>query len=270
MAASNRRVARALDELRARYNRREFVHPDPLEFLYNYADARDREAAALIAASLAYGRVLQILRSVARVLERMGEPARFLRETPDETLARTFTDFRHRVTSGETLALMLLGMKRVTLDCGSLEACFNAGFRDEHETVLPALSHFVEALTLAAGACPVHLLSAPAKGGACKRLNLFLRWMVREDEVDPGGWRRVSRAKLIVPLDTHMHRIGLALGFTRRRQASMRTALDITSAFRQFAPEDPVKYDFALTRLGIRSDTDLGAFLKQCGIAETE
>ena len=86
--------------------------------------------------------------------------------------------------------------------------------------------------------------------------------MVRRDEVDPGGWSSVPVSKLIVPLDTHMHRICLLLNLTKRRQADLRTAVDITHAFRKIAPEDPVRYDFALTRLGIRDDTDLVSFLE--------
>jgi uncharacterized protein (TIGR02757 family) len=216
----------------------------------------------LIASSLAYGRVKCILKSVSRVLERMEKPARFLQEVSDSGLLDTFRDFRHRVTSGETLSLMLLGAKRVISDFGSLGACFKAGLAEEDETVFPALTRFVDELTLAAGASPAHLLPAPAKGGACKRLNLFLRWMVRCDEVDPGGWPDVPRDKLVIPLDTHMHAMGQRLGFTKRKQADRRTALEITSAFRRFAPEDPVRYDFALTRLGIRGDGDLDGFLK--------
>ena len=175
-----------LQELYAKYNRREFVHPDPLEFLYDYDDVRDREIVGLIASSLAYGRVEQILHSVRQVLERMDRPARFLRETSNTQLDAMFSDFRHRVTSGRTLSLLLVGIKGVNRKYGSLEACFKAGLRDEHETVLNALSHFVDALTSAAGAHPKHLLAIPDKGSSCKRLNLFLRWMARKDEVDPG------------------------------------------------------------------------------------
>ncbi|MEJ2656586.1 MAG: DUF2400 family protein, partial [Desulfobacterales bacterium] len=108
---------------------------------------------------------------------------------------------------------------------------------------------------LTAKNCDVgHLIALPQRGSACKRMNLLLRWMVRKDNVDPGGWRGVPWSKLIIPLDTHMHKIGLKLGFTKNRQANMRTALEITSGFRKIIPEDPVKYDFALTRFGIRSD----------------
>ena len=119
--------------------------------------------------------------------------------------------------------------------------------------MLPALALFVERLRAAAGghaACP-SLLSSPEDGSACKRLNLYLRWMVRRDRVDPGPWRTVPRSKLVVPLDTHMFRIARALGLTRRRQANLATAVEITRGFARYSPRDPVRYDFCLTRLGI-------------------
>ena len=89
-----------------------------------------------------------------------------------------------------------------------------------------------------------------------KRLNLFLRWMVRRDEVDPGGWDRVSPSQLMIPLDIHMHRISRKLGFTERKQADIRTVIEVTDAFRKISPEDPAKYDFVLTRFGIREEMD--------------
>ncbi|MBW2650885.1 MAG: DUF2400 family protein, partial [Deltaproteobacteria bacterium] len=93
----------------------------------------------------------------------------------------------------------------------------------------------------------------------------FLRWMVRRDDVDPGGWDDIPPSKLVIPLDTHMHRICLALGITKRKQANMKTALEITRSFQVIAPHDPVRYDFALTRLGIRKDTDITSFLDEFG-----
>jgi len=96
----------------------------------------------------------------------------------------------------------------------------------------------------------------PSKNSALKRLNLFLRWMVRTDEVDPGGWTRVSPSKLIVPLDVHMHRNARRLGLTQRNQADMKTAEEISAAFAKYCKEDPVKYDFCITRFGIRDDMD--------------
>ena len=253
----------ALEELYARLNRREYVHPDPLEVLYDYEDPTDREVVGLVAASLAYGRVRSILNSVHRVLERMPSPRRFVTETTAEEMRATFADFKHRFATGEQLAAMLLGIGSAIQRHGSLQACFRAGLRHEHESVVPALTAFVAELRLAAGGKDDHLLPRPERGSACKRLNLFLRWMVRRDAVDPGGWDGVPPAKLIVPLDVHMHRICRALGLTRREAADLRTAVEVTDAFKAFAPDDPVRYDFALTRLGIRPGpgADLDAFL---------
>jgi uncharacterized protein (TIGR02757 family) len=252
----------ALERLYAHYNRRKFVHPDPLEFLYRYDDVRDREVAGLVASSLAYGRVGQILKSVAKVLDRMsGRPATFLERASATRLRRTFAGFTHRFTSGEDVARLLCGVKRVMKRCGSLEACFAAGMTDADETVQPALGSFVGELAEGAGTRPASLLPDPAKGSACKRLHLFLRWMVRRDAVDPGGWEHVAPSKLVVPLDTHMFRLCRGFEFTRRRQADARTALEVTARFRELAPDDPVRYDFALTRLGIRNDADADAFL---------
>jgi len=248
-----------LEELYNRYNRREFVHPDPLEFLYDYEESADREVVALVASSLAYGKVAQILKSVGAVLERMGpSPAGFLRVSSSRSLEDGFRGFKHRMTTGRDLARVLAGAQTAIERYGSLNACFVSNMGPDDETVIPALSSFVAEISgESGGACGFHLPS-PVKGSACKRLNLFLRWLVRKDEVDPGGWEGVPAARLVVPLDTHMYKICFKLGLTRRKQADLRTALEITSRFRDIAPEDPVKYDFALTRLGIRDDVFFG------------
>lgn len=252
-----------LERLYERYNGREWVHPDPLEFLYSYADVNDREVVGLVASGLAYGRVAQILVSVERVLGRLGpSPARTVDRASLSELADGLDGFKHRFTTGGEVAALLFGAGLVRLRYGSLCECFRAGL-DGSGTVGPALAHFVERLSAAAGGPLGHLLPSPAGGGACKRLNLFLRWMVRRDAVDPGGWVGVSASRLIVPLDVHMHRMGLLLGLTRRRQADFLAAEEVTAAFRAVAPEDPVRYDFALTRLGIRRDADAVGFLDE-------
>jgi uncharacterized protein (TIGR02757 family) len=247
-----------LDGIYRRYNRRQYVHPDPLEFLYRYPLLRDREIAGLIASSLAYGRVAQILKSVEAVLKHMGRsPSAFLRKSSAQELARTFRGFKHRFTTDIELVSLLSGMKCVVAEYGSLNDCFVAGFNATATSVLPALAKFAGELKC----CGKYLIPVPASGSACKRLNLFLRWMVRKDAVDPGGWKGVPRDKLIVPLDTHMAKIGQALGLTGRRTADMRMAMEITDSFRKFAPGDPVKYDFALTRFGIRDDMNIADLL---------
>lgn len=211
----------------------------------------DREVAALIASSLAYGRVGQILKSVARVLDEMPAPAAFLAQSSRARIRRAVDGFRHRFTAGDDLAAMLAGVKDALARWGSLERCFAEGMRPDDETVIGALGAFVERVAGRAGRGGFSLLPSPGHGSACKRLNLFLRWMVRRDEVDPGGWRLVPASKLVVPLDTHLHRIGRGLGFTRRASADLRAATEVTAAFRTIAPADPVRYDFALAHLGI-------------------
>jgi uncharacterized protein (TIGR02757 family) len=162
------------------------------------------------------------------------------------------------------MAAMLLAARRLSRDYGSLGACFRAAMAGRDETVLPALEAFAAQLRAAADGDCGHLLPDPTRGSACKRLNLMLRWLVRRDEVDPGGWDDVPAAKLVVPVDTHMHRIAAVIGATARAAADMTTAIEITAAFRSISPLDPVRYDFALTRLGIREDMDLSALLDRC------
>ena len=254
-----------LEDLYRRLNRRRYVHPDPLEFLYRYECPRDREIAALVASCLAYGRVKQILRSISAVLDEMGpRPARYLVGAGPVRLRRAFAGFRHRFATGQHLAALLLAARKLTDAYGSLGDCFAAAVTSQDQTVLPALKAFAAQLRAAADDGCGHLLPDPDRGSACKRLNLMLRWLVRQDEVDPGGWSGVPQAKLIVPLDVHMFRTARALGATGRNAADIRTALEVTAAFRQISPDDPVRYDFALTRLGIRADMDLSELLDRC------
>lgn len=251
-----------LDQLYDYYDSREWVHPDPLEFLYDYPSLKDREIVALIASSLAYGRVVQILKSVSIILDKIGNsPWSFIKSASYGSLNSMFKDFKHRFTTGDDLVLMLLGIKHVIKKYGSLYECFLKGMNENEDSVLPPLSFMVEELRKPLNGDNSILLPLPDKGSACKKLNLFLRWMVRKDNVDPGGWDRVDPSRLIIPLDTHMHRICSMMDMTCRKGADMRTALEITKVFRKIAPEDPVKYDFALTRLGIRDDSDPDSFI---------
>lgn len=235
------------------FNRPEFIHPDPLEFVYRYKTARDRETAGFIAAALAYGDVRQILKSVNKVLKPMGgSPYGWLLKTGEKELAGTFSSFRHRFTSGAELSVFLLNLKAALEHSGSLEEFFLRHYRSGDETVAESVYSFVNGFN--SKACAPTLTPCPEKKSSFKRLNLFLRWMARSDAVDPGVWKAVPPAKLIVPLDTHMFRAARELGLTARSGTSMRTALEITAGFRRVSPADPVRYDFALTRAGMRKN----------------
>lgn len=244
-----------LDNLYAAYNRRKYVHPDPLEFLYCYRDIRDREIVGLLASSLAYGRVQQILKSVSLVLGRMaGSPRDFLCRTEPGEFENVFAGIKHRFTDAAHIAALMRGMQRMVREHGSLNKAFLAGHEDSAGDVLPAMDRFSAALALPDS----YLVPAPASGSACKRFCLYLRWMVRKDHVDPGGWTGVTPAQLIVPLDTHMAGIAREFGLTRKKSVNRAMAVEVTKAFAAFCPEDPVRFDFPLTRFGIHPEIKKG------------
>ena len=251
-----------LEDLYRGLNRREYVHPDPLEFLYRYDDPADREVVALLASSLAFGQVGQILRSVEAVLDRLGpRPARFLVDTSPGQITKQLRGFKYRFVRSENVAALLIALRQTIKKLGSIEAGFARGIRPGDQAAAPAALAFLGLLIDTSGNKCGYLLPSPTGSSACKRLMLMLRWLVRADAVDPGGWGCIDPAWLVVPLDTHMHRLGLAMGLTGRKSADMKTALEITAGFRQLAPADPAKYDFALTRLGIRKDMNAEKFL---------
>ncbi|MFA6434518.1 MAG: TIGR02757 family protein [Elusimicrobiales bacterium] len=240
-----------LEAVYARFNKREFIHPDPLEFVYRYETAGDREAAGFIAAALAYGNVTQILKSVEKVLAPMGAaPVRWLLKSTPGEIAGAFSSFKHRFTTGRELAVFLINMKTALKKHRTLESFFLKHYRPAEETLAGAIYTFVNDFNRSA--CAPTLTPCPEKKSSFKRLNLFLRWMVRRDAVDPGVWKEIPPSRLIIPLDTHMFQTAKKMGLTARSDTSMKTALEITAAFRKVSPLDPVRYDFCLTREGIR------------------
>lgn len=264
-AARRRRIAaldKPLNELYHHYDSRAWVHPDPLAPVYDFADPADQEIVALIGASLAFGNVKQILKSIATVLEVLPEPAHTLHRTSETDLALRLAGFRHRYVTGVEMAALLAGAGGILRNHGSLGTGFAALDDPESPTILPGLTRFVDALRAGGSLEKNYLLPDPARGSACKRWFMLMRWMVRCDGVDLGLWSHIGAHRLIVPVDTHMHRVARGLGLTRRNAADLKTALEITRAFQLICPEDPVRYDFCLTRLGIRDDGDMDAFIR--------
>lgn len=251
-----------LESLYHRFNRREHIDPDPLLCVYWYEDVRDREIAGFLASCLAYGRVRQIMRSASVVLKTMVPgPYEFLKETRVREFSKIYKKFRHRFTTSEELVALVICLKRVIGEYGSIQDCFCSGIRDCDADLLGAMCVFVRNIWRTPVCMRSSLLPDPFRGSACKRLHLFLRWMVRKDNVDPGCWDGIEASKLVIPLDTHMHRICVDLGLSDRATADVRTATEITQRFRMFAAGDPVKYDFSLTRLGMGGKLELRAFI---------
>ena len=252
-----------LDRLEQVYDRR-FLDSDPVSLVHRYAEGEDREIAGLVASSLAYGNVPAIQASVGDALRRLGPtPARALDVLEGPELRRLFKGFKHRFTSGNDLAALLWITACMRRSRGSVGAFFHEGYRPDDSTLRKAMISFVErglAFDLRAfyrrglqrGEGVRFLLPSPAEGSACKRLNLYLRWMVRPaDGVDLGVWADIPPRKLLVPVDTHVARISAYIGLTRRKTPDWGMAEEITDSLRRLDPEDPVRYDFALSRLGI-------------------
>lgn len=253
------RLRGVLEILRRRYNTTERAAHDPVSFVHACTSDADRELVGLVAALLAYGRLAQILQSVHDALGRLGaEPARRLAEASDSAIGDACRGFVHRFADAADLAGLLRGARDAVRRHGSLNACFLS--HDEGgPDVCAALAGF--AGELAAGD-HTHLLADPSRGSACKRWHLYLRWMVRRDQVDVGCWSGVSPARLVVPLDAHMWRICRGLGLTKRASPGLRAALEVTKAFGALCLGDPVRYDFALMHASVSGDADLAALLE--------
>ncbi len=264
-----------LERLYARYNHRYFIKPDPLQFVYRYDKPSDMEVIAFLAADLAYGRVEQIQKSLTNLFERMGEsPYAFIKGF-GKAEQKKLSGFKHRFTTDQDISDLLMLLKKVLDRYAGIEEFFIQGYNPGDRNIVPALSKFCNSLldTYAAehngktSRGLKYLLVNPAKGSACKRLNLFLRWMVRDDDVDTGLWKSIDKAKLIVPIDVHMGRLCKILGLYNRKVVSLSTAIKITEGFAEIEPDDPAKYDFALSRIGIVENCN-GQYRKGCESCE--
>ena len=235
-----------LDELVATFDIRT-IEPDPLQLVLRYDDARDQEVAGLIAAAFAYGRAETIVANIGAVLAKMRPgPYRYLQTFDEREAMRRFAGFSHRFHKTNDLVAFLGCIARALRTHGSLGALFAQGYDPKEPDIAGALARFVSAL-----GADGYLTSSPEDGSACKRMNLYLRWMVRRTAPDLGLWSFVDPAKLVMPLDTHVHRIATFLGLSDRKSGDWKTARRLTDALARFDAADPVRYDFALCRLGI-------------------
>ncbi|HUP58493.1 MAG TPA: TIGR02757 family protein [Bdellovibrionota bacterium] len=265
-----------LDRLHQDYNDPKYLASDPLEFVHRYRDGWDQEAVALVSALLAYGNVKQIRRSVAGLLTRMescsSTPRDFVRALRDPVRApearAALEGFVHRFNRGRDLGTLLELLGRSWEEHGSL----GAHFLSHLDPAAPDISGALDALNAdwlgwagkKARGSFLYLLTAPRDGSCCKRWCMFLRWMGRQDSLDPGLWTAASplsrtfpggrflrASQLVIPLDTHTGRISQYLGLTRRKSLGWRAAVEVTTSLRTYDSADPTRYDFALSRLGI-------------------
>jgi len=238
---------------------------DAIRYPRRYAEPADRELVALLTACLAYGRVDLFGRALDAVLAVMGpSPAAFVRDFDPRRDGALFAGFLYRFNRPRDLVAFCVAARDVLARHGTLEKCFLAGDVEPHGPIGPAVEHFARAF-LDADLRDVfprgrrsrgyrHLFPLPSAGGPCKRLMLFLRWMVRRDVPDFALWTGVSPARLLIPLDTHIENMSRAIGLTRRRSRTWKMAEEITARLAQLDPLDPVKYDFALCHTRMAGD----------------
>jgi len=264
-----------LEKLYRKYNHRDLIKPDPLQFVYRYDKPSDMEVAAFLAADLAYGRVEQIQKSLTNLFERMGDsPYAFIKGF-GKAERKKLSGFKHRFTTGQDISDLLMLLHKILNQYGSIEKFFIQGYNPGDRNIVPALSKFCNSLLEMYSAEHngktsrgiQYLLASPANGSACKRLNLFLRWMVRNDDVDTGLWKSIDKTRLVVPIDVHMGRLCKILGFYNQKAVSLKTAIKITEGFAEIEPADPVKYDFSLSRIGIVENCN-GQYHNDCEFCE--
>lgn len=251
-------LRQALDEVRLRCDIDARRAADPVHFAHRYTQREDQEIVALIAASLAFGNVKALCAKIEDALQRLGPNVAEIAEDAPRVHA-CLLGFRHRLYGGRDLAQLVVGARSMQLAHGFLGATLQKDLA-EGRPFRDALGSWVRELRQRGGFADFgkkesvgadHLLPDPTKGSAVKRLMLFLRWMSRPaDGVDLGLWD-ISPAKLVIPLDTHIHKLSRNIGLTSRNAADFRAAEEITSALALLDPHDPTKYDFSLCHLGM-------------------
>ncbi len=270
------------DQILKQYHHKKYLFSDPLEFAYHYKDPWDQEAVALVSALLAYGNVKQIRRSIEGVLSRISElspsPTLFVKNLKsaafEKKAEQKFSNFTHRFNVGRDLIVLFKLLSKSWREYGSLGGHFLLKMTPDDLTIENPLHELIQDWRGWAG---VHvkssfsyLLTSPKDGSTCKRWCMLLRWFGRKDEVDLGLWTQeilytgysglartfpkgkfLKSSQLVIPLDTHTGRISQRLGLTRRKSLNWLAALEVTEALKKFNREDPVVYDFALSRMGI-------------------
>ncbi|OLD57271.1 MAG: TIGR02757 family protein [Acidobacteria bacterium 13_1_40CM_2_56_5] len=267
-----------LDTFLDNFPKEKHLGSDPVQFVHRYQDPVDREIVGLIASVFAYGNVKIVLRTVNNVLSYLGPaPSRTIASFDPRKHSRRLRGFYHRFNTSRDLAVLFWIIRRALEEYGSLESVFVSALSPNDTDVTGALENFSGTLLgfgherfyprgeLKRRVGVRFFFPAPSQGSACKRLNLYLRWMVRpEDGIDCGVWMRIKPRQLVIPLDTHIARISSYIGLTDMRSPGWPMALDITRSLRKLHCDDPLRYDFALCHLGIAGDCPKKRDLQKC------
>ena len=244
-----------LEHLHDKYNRAEFIEPDPISIPHSFSDRHDREIAGFLAAAIAWGNRKAIVKSARRMMEYMDNaPADFVQNASESELKHLQT-YVHRTFNGQDFTDFVLGMRHIMQRWGGIGEFFESQY-EATEDIAKVLSLFrKEFFSAPHNPHSEKHLSSIDKGAACKRLNMYIRWFVRRDNrgVDFGLWQKIPMSALYLPLDVHSGNMARELGLLTRRQNDWKATVEVTQTLKKFSAEDPVKYDFALFGAGVNS-----------------
>ncbi len=236
------------------------IYPDPLIFPHRFKNELDIEISAFISSIFAYGNVKQIINSLEKLHKLFGgKPAEFISNFQSKQHKIFFKNFKHRFYTGNDTIILFEILKSILSEYGSIKKLFLQHYSNKNENIKDALSQFSYNIIKIAKRYGNEsrgvrfMFPNPNNGSACKRMNLFLRWMVRDDELDFGLWKEISTSQLIIPVDTHVAKISSKIDLTNRKNVSWKMAEEITENLKKFDAKDPVKYDFAICHIGIRN-----------------
>lgn len=236
------------------------LKPDPLQFPHLYKDEKDIEAMAFLSSLFAYGNITQIINSLEKLRLIMNdEPFNYIKNYSYYDQKSDFISLKHRFYTGQDIAALFHLLNLVYKNYSSLKDLFLNYYNENEENLKFAVSgfsnHFLNLCRKEFGSLSngiKFMFPLPEKGSACKRMNLFLRWMIRKDDLDFGLWNDIPPSKLVIPVDTHIARICIELSLTSIKNVSWKMAEEITRNLKKFDAVDPVKYDFAICHIGIR------------------
>ena len=244
MRSHEKLMKQKLDELYKEYNNKKYIKYDPIEYVYRFECVVEKELVGLISSSISFGRVTQIFRAMDHFLEIVNnEPLEYvlnLRKKPD----RELLSFKYRFVNGPDMFNFLQSIKKIIEEHGSLGEFAKKKYR--RGCFLGLVDKTIKQFKNVN-----YLIPSTLNGSPCKRLLMFFRWMVRNDQVDLGIWDFINTQELVIPLDTHISRVSKELGFTSKKTSSLKTAIEITNNLKKFSENDPVKYDWALSHIGI-------------------
>ncbi|WP_321997196.1 TIGR02757 family protein [Draconibacterium orientale] len=241
-----------LDEKVEKYNQPEFIETDPIQVPQQFTEKENIEIAGFLAATIAWGNRAAIIKNALRLMALLdNQPHDFVLNASEKELDR-LQNFVHRTFNGDDCIYFIRSLRNIYKKHGGLQKVFESGFQQE-QSVKSALAHFHSVFFETEGERTRKHISNVNKGASAKRLNMYLRWMCRNDKagVDFGLWKAIPQSALMLPLDVHTGNVGRKLGLLQRRSNDWKAVEEITATLREFDPNDPIKYDFALFGLGV-------------------